>query len=337
MKNQAAERRTERAPAPTMKDVAQQAGVALKTVSRVVNEEPGVSPSLRKKVETAIHTLGYRRNDSARILRQGTANSIGFVCEDLGEPFVSQLIRAIESVALEHKSVLIVAATGGDETREANAVRALASRQVSGLILAPTGQDQPYLQRELDAGLPVVFVDRPSLHHPVDAVLTDNHAGAAMATHHLLRDGHSRIAFFANDQTLFTQRERVEGFRQAMVAAGHAFDETLVSFDGTSTDKVAASLRVMLAATNPVTAIITGDSQCTYALLRAFKTVGRRLPFVGFDDFPLADLFEPGISVVEQSPYDIGLVATNLLFRRIGGETSAPQTIKLGTNLIKRA
>jgi Transcriptional regulators len=92
----------------------------------------------------------------------------------------------------------------------------------------------------------------------------------------------------------------------------------------------------MLALNEPITAAITGDSLCTYALLRAFKVVGLHLPFIGFDDFPLADLLEPGISVIEQNPYDIGRVATQLLFRRIGGDTSPPQTIKLGTRLIQR-
>lgn len=320
----------------TMKDVARVAGVALKTVSRVVNDEPGVSPPVRKKVKAVIAELGYRRNDSARVLRMGTTHSIGFICEDLGEPFVSQLIRAIESVSLENSSMLIVAATGGNLEREQDAVRALASRQVDGLIIAPTGREQPYLSRELGNGLPIVFVDRPSLHHQVDTVLTDNHAGAQMATRQLVKCGHRRIAFFGNADQLFTQVERIEGYRQALTAEGIAFDDALVCSASGNPAATLASLKKMLALNEPITAAITGDSLCTYALLRAFKVVGLHLPFIGFDDFPLADLLEPGISVVEQNPYDIGRVATQLLFRRIGGDTSPPQTIKLGTRLIQR-
>lgn len=320
----------------TMKDVARVAGVALKTVSRVVNDEPGVSPPVRKKVKAVIAELGYRRNDNARVLRIGTTHSIGFICEDLGEPFVSQLIRAIESVSIENSSMLIVAATGGDLEREQEAVRALAARQVDGLIIAPTAHEQPYLGRELGNGLPVVFVDRPSLHHQVDAVLTDNHAGAQMATRQLLQYGHRRIAFFRNADQLFTQVERIDGYRQALSAEGVPFDEALVCSASGNPGATLASLQKMLALAEPVTAAITGDSLCTYALLRAFKAVGRHLPLIGFDDFPLADLLEPGISVIEQNPFDIGRVATQLLFRRIAGDTSPPQTIKLGTRLIQR-
>lgn len=325
-----------RSSQPTMKDVARVAGVALKTVSRVVNDEPGASPAVRKKVKAVIAELGYRRNDSARVLRMGTTNCIGLICEDLGEPFVSQLIKAIENVSIENSCMLIVAATGGDLKREEDAVRTLVSRQVDGLIIAPIGQKQSYLDKDLRNGPPVVFVDRPSMQYQVDAVLTDNRAGAQMATHHLIRHGHQRIAFFSNVDQVFTQVERIDGYRQALTAEGIVLDDDLVCSASGNPEATLASLKRMLALDVPITAAVTGDAVCTYALLKAFKAIESHLALVCFDDFPLADLLEPAISVIEQNPYEIGRLAAELLFRRISGDLSPPQTIRLGTRLIQR-
>lgn len=321
----------------TMNDVARLAGVGLKTVSRVVNEETGVSPAVRKRVREAIKALGYRRNDSARVLRLGRTHSIGLVCEDLAEPFVSKLIPAIEWVALEHRCILIVAATGGDQQREAEAVQALATRQVDGLILAPTSTDQPYLQPELDAGLPVVFVDRPSLVHPVDAVLTDNRAGALSATRHLIGGGFRRIAFFGDSGLLYTQVERIEGYRQALESAKLAFDPSIVFTDAADEEETVRALRDMLQLASPPTAILTGNALCSYSVLKSFARLKCRLALVGFDDFSLSDLLVPSISVVEQSPSSIGRIAAELLFTRIQGDLSPPQIVRLGTTLIERS
>ncbi|EST37080.1 hypothetical protein N566_14940, partial [Streptomycetaceae bacterium MP113-05] len=124
---------------PTMKDVAAHAGVGLKTVSRVVNGEDGVAPDTRHRVRSSIAALGFRRNDGARILRQGRTFSIGMVLEDLADPFYAPLTRAVEEVARAHGALLINGSSAEDPERERELVLALCARRVDGLVVVPAG------------------------------------------------------------------------------------------------------------------------------------------------------------------------------------------------------
>lgn len=145
---------------PTMKDVAARAGVGLKTVSRVVNGEPGVTPDTERRVQESIDALGFRRNDSARVLRKGRTASIGLVLEDLADPFYGPLNRAVEEVARAHGALLINGSSAEDPDREQELVLALCARRVDGLIVIPAGHDHRYLEPEIKAGVATVFVDR---------------------------------------------------------------------------------------------------------------------------------------------------------------------------------
>ncbi|GAA3368735.1 hypothetical protein GCM10017744_085950 [Streptomyces antimycoticus] len=139
---------------PTMKDVAARAGVGLKTVSRVVNGEPGVTPDTERRVQEAITALGFRRNDSARILRKGRTASIGLVLEDLADPFYGPLSRAVEEVARAHGALLINGSSAEDPEREQELVLALCARRVDGLVIIPAGHDHRYLAPRWRPGSP---------------------------------------------------------------------------------------------------------------------------------------------------------------------------------------
>ena len=137
---------------PTMKDVAARAGVGLKTVSRVVNGEPGVTPDTEARVRQAIDALGFRRNDSARVLRKGRTASIGLVLEDLADPFYSPLSRAVEEVARANGSLLFTGSSAEVPDREQELVLALCARRVDGLVVIPASDDHRYLEPEIAAG-----------------------------------------------------------------------------------------------------------------------------------------------------------------------------------------
>ena len=168
---------------PTMKDVATRAGVALKTVSRVVNDEPGVTPETASRVRNAINELGFRRNDSARLLRKGQTASIGLIMEDIGDPFYSALSRAVEDVAHWNGSLLFTGSSDEDPQREQELVLALCARRVDGLIVIPASGDHRYLLPEIAAGVASVFVDRPAGMIEADAVLADNVGGTPRRGH----------------------------------------------------------------------------------------------------------------------------------------------------------
>jgi LacI family transcriptional regulator len=321
---------------PTMKDVATRAGVALKTVSRVVNDEPGVTPETASRVRNAINELGFRRNDSARLLRKGQTASIGLIMEDIGDPFYSALSRAVEDVAHWNGSLLFTGSSDEDPQREQELVLALCARRVDGLIVIPASGDHRYLLPEIAAGVASVFVDRPAGMIEADAILADNVGGARTGVTHLIRQGHRRIAFIGDDPDIYTARQRHQGYRDAMAEAGLGVDPSWVSMAKPAPDGIRDALAAMLAGPSPVTALFCGNNRATILALREVAHAGRRLALVGFDDFELADLLTPGVTVVAQNPAEMGRRAAELLFGRLAGGRGPAQYIELGTQLIVR-
>ncbi|WP_107116338.1 LacI family DNA-binding transcriptional regulator [Streptomyces sp. NRRL F-4489] len=319
-----------------MKDVAARAGVGLKTVSRVVNGEPGVTPDTERRVQEAIAALGFRRNDSARILRKGRTASIGLVLEDLADPFYGPLSRAVEEVARDHGALLINGSSAEDPTREQELALALCARRVDGLVVIPAGDDHRYLEPEIAAGVATVFVDRPAGRIDADVVLSDNFGGARDAVAHLIAHGHRRIGFIGDQPRIHTAKERLRGYRAAMAAAGLPVEDSWVSLGSTAPDRVRAAAAAMLAAPEPVTALFAGNNRVTVTAVRVLRAHARPVALVGFDDFELADLVHPAITVVAQDAAQLGRTAAGLLFRRLDGTGEPPQRLEIPTRLIPR-
>ena len=321
---------------PTMKDVAARARVGLKTVSRVVNDEPGVTPATADRVRSAITELGFRRNDSARMLRKGRTASVGLLLEDIGDPFYSVLSRAVEAVARFHGSLLFTGSSAEHPQRERELALAFCARRVDGLVIVPAGDDHRYLLPELAAGTAAVFVDRPAEQIEADAVLSDNAGGAREGTEHLLRHGHRRIGFLGDQPQIHTAGERLRGYREAMAAAGLPVDPGQVVMGPTDPAAVSAALDRLTTGPRPVTALLTGNNRITLEVLRRLPALAYRPALVGIDDLELAELLVPGLTVVAQDPAGLGRTAAELLFRRLDGDTSAPRTVRLPTRLIPR-
>ncbi|MFF8258618.1 LacI family DNA-binding transcriptional regulator [Streptomyces virginiae] len=319
-----------------MKDVAAQAGVGLKTVSRVVNGEPGVTPETEKRVLEAIEALGFRRNDSARVLRKGRTATVGLVLEDLADPFYGPLNRAVEEVARAHGALLINGSSAEDPERERELALALCARRVDGLIVIPAGNDHRYLEPEMRAGVATVFVDRPAGRIDADVVLSDNFGGARGGVAHLIAGGHRRIGFIGDHPRIHTATERLRGYRAAMAEAGLAVAGSWVSLGSTDPDRVAAAARSMLAGPEPVTAVFAGNNRVTVTVVRVLAALERPVALVGFDDFELADLLRPGVTVVAQDPAALGRVATDRLFQRLAGAGLPPSRTELPTRLVPR-
>jgi LacI family transcriptional regulator len=321
---------------PTMKDVATRAGVALKTVSRVVNDEPGVTPETANRVRNAINELGFRRNDSARLLRKGQTASIGLIMEDIGDPFYSALSRAVEDVAHWNGSLLFTGSSDEDPQREQELVLALCARRVDGLIVIPASGDHRYLLPEIAAGVASVFVDRPAGMIEADAVLADNVGGTRTGVAHLIQHGHRRIGFIGDGAGIYTANQRESGYQQAMEDAGLPIHESWVSRTKPSPASVKTGLAQMMTGPEPVTAVFCGNNRTTVFALREIAQASGRVALVGFDDFELADLLEPGVTVVAQNPGEMGRRAAEMLFGRLAGTRGPAQYVELGTELIVR-
>ncbi|MEU8512832.1 LacI family DNA-binding transcriptional regulator [Kitasatospora sp. NPDC048722] len=321
---------------PTMKDVAAEAGVGLKTVSRVVNGESGVGSATAERVQAAIDRLGFRRNDSARLLRTGRTASIALLLEDIGDPFSSALSRAVEGVAAEQGCLLFTGSSAEDPHRERDLALAFCARRVDGLIVVPTGDDHRYLLPETAAGTPVVFLDRPAAGIEADAVLSDNAGGARTGVAHLIRYGHRRIGFIGDLARLHTSAERLRGYRTAMSDAALPVDERWIDTGPTHPARVAAAVDRLTAGPEPVTALLTANNRITLAVLHHLPPDGPRPALVGFDDLELADLLTPGLTVVAQDPAALGAAAARTLFERLSGDTGAARRIEIPTRLIPR-
>jgi len=325
---------------PTMRDVATKAGVSLKSVSRVVNKEPGVSPSLLERVRRAIDELGFHPNVGASSLRRadGKTATVGLLLEDIANPYFSAVQRAVEDVAVPRGVMVFAVSHDSEARREAALSRALITRRVDGLILVPAGEDQSHLAAEMRAGTAVVCVDRQCAGLDADSVITTDETGTAEGVRHLLDVGHRRIAFLGPRGVLPTCRSRRRGYTGALAAQGIGADPGLVLTDLSSTAAADGAVSALLDRPSPPTALFVAQNLLTIGAIRALRRRGleNSVALVGFDDFPLADLLSPGVTVVAQDPTASGRTAAEVLFRRLAGDTSPAGVHVVPTTLVRR-
>ena len=191
---------------PTIRDVAALAGTSLKTVSRVVNGEPGVSPELGERVRVAIERLDYRRNLAASNLRRsgGRTRSIGLLLSNMINPLDGAIQRAIEEAALDRDVVVIASSIDEDPERERAMVGIFTARRVDGLIIKAAGHDQSYLSDQRRMSMAMVFVDRPPAFLNADTVVVDNESGTSRGIAQLIANGHRRIGYLGALHTIVT-------------------------------------------------------------------------------------------------------------------------------------
>jgi LacI family transcriptional regulator len=325
---------------PTMRDVAARAQVSLKTVSRVVNGESGVSAPLGRRVREAIEELDFRPNVGASSLRRtgGKTSTVGLLLEDVSNPYSSALQRAVEDVAIPRGVMVFSASLDEDPARERELARTFSLRRADGLIIAPASDDQSYLASEVRAGTAVVCIDREARNLAVDSVLATNSTGSLEGVRHLVNGGHRRIAFLGDRRSIITARQRFEGYQDAIRAAGIAPEDDLIVHDLYDTGVADGAVTALMTRPDPPTALFSAQNLVTIGAARALRRLGREheVALVGFDDFPLADLLTPGITVVAQDPTVIGRLAATVLFDRINGDTRPPATHVVPTTLVRR-
>jgi len=309
---------------PTMKNVANLAGVSFKTVSRVVNGEPGVSRQLEERVTAAIAELGYQPNHSARTLRQTASQSatIGVIHADITNPFMASVHASFEAVAAAHGCLILSGTADEQPERYEELIRAFAGRSVDGLVVVPVGgvETEPSdgLQREISRGTPVVFLDRePGI--DADLVMSDHRGGAELATDHLLSHGHRDIAFLGSREGVHSVLERRAGFESVMQRAGA---QPAAIRTGLRTPDDSAKAVHELFSRSPrdqPTAVFTAQNGLTLGAVRALHSLGRQhdVALVGFDHLDAVDIVEPGVTTVPQNAQEVGRRAGELLFSRL--------------------
>lgn len=327
------------------KDVAARAGVSIATVSHVINDTRFVSDETRQKVLDAIKDLNYRPNAIARSLVTNSTRTIGLVVSDITNPFFTAAARGVEDGMISYGYNTIFCNTDEDPQREENYLHLLATQQIDGLIITPTGMPTTSLLALAEARVPIVQLDRcaPGLEAPLVAV--NNEDGAYRAIRYLLDLGHRRIAFLMGIDTVSTQIERLNGWKRALQESNLPIEDELIiradpRFYGTVpglseplTRPAPNLLRMpsayevlqgLLKLPNRPSAIFVANNQLTLGTLFAFKECRLRCPedisLISFDDFDWAALFSPALTVVRQPTYQLGHMAAHLLMQMINEE-----------------
>lgn len=322
---------------PTMRDVAERAGVGVGTVSRVVNGGASVRSVTAERVLRAIEELGFHRNDIARALRPGmTSTTIALLLGDLTNPFYAAIAKSALDVAGAAGYAVVLSSVDEDAASEQRAVRELFSRRIAGMMLVPVRRDTPFLQRANRSGTPIVLIDRPAYNVETDVVVLDNGRGGYLATEHLITHGHRRIAALVAP-SYYTTGQRANGYRRALRLAGIDVDPSLVvQLEAGTVEAAEAATHDLLARSDRPSAIFATTNFLCEGTLRALHRAGERMAVVGFDDFRAAEMMPMPATVVAADPSELGRRATRLLLNRIGGDVGPPRRDVLPVELIQR-
>jgi LacI family transcriptional regulator len=328
---------------PTIRDVAQAAGVSVSVVSRVLNDSGPVASDKREAVVQAIDDMAYRPRAAAKELSHGHGLTIGLVLADLTNPFFARLADRIVWEARARGAQVVLMTTQEDPHLEAESLDALLDRSVGGVIATPTGSNIDKWEKLQRVGVEMVFVDRTieSL-EGIDVVSIANAQSAATATDHLIALGHTRIALISGPLSTSTGRSRIAGYEESLQRAGIPHDRALVRSVSFRGDGGADAVASLLAEPQPPTALIVANTAQVQNVVRRLAQTGTDIPhdlsLVVFDDNPWTELVTPPLSAIRQP---IDLLATHsvelVLARMQGRIPNAKRTIEVEAEFVSRS
>jgi LacI family transcriptional regulator len=325
---------------PTIKDVAAKAGVSTATVSRVINGEK-VREETKEKVLKTIELLGYRPNQIARSLKTQKTHTIGFVVPDYGQ-FFMQIAKVVEDILNGYGYSLVVCYSDENPDREKARIRMLTEKQVDGMLVVPTSDEDNYLMELNKRGIPVILIDRMVKDIQTDCVLVDNVNGAYQAVEHLITKGYQRIGVINGRQEVTTGEERYRGYLRVFEDYNLPIDRDIIRFGDFSTESGYTLMKELMSLPNPPEAVFIANCYMTIGAMLAIKEMDIKVPedvaIVGFDDTELTRLSDPPLTAVVQPVREIGEMAANLLYKRICGDMSDyPKMYRLKATLVVRA
>lgn len=317
-------------------DVANAAGVSLRTASRVLNDDPRVAAVTRQRVRQAMLDLSFQPDAMARSLRAGTDTAIGFVVESISDPFFADVIDAVELEMSRHGRSVLVASTRRDHTWERDVVQRMLQRRVAGLLLTPTGDSLDWLAPRV----PVVLVDRPAPGLSADLVEIDDYRAAFDAVAHLIAHGHRRIAYLGDTPAITTSAARLHGYRDALASHHVATDEALVRCDCTTSQdaaRITSALVGGVSSGSPPTAVLSATARASLGVVPALHSAGRTdIALVAFGDFPMAKILRPAITVVDHPGHEVGRAAAERLLARLAEPGLPVERIRVPARIVER-
>jgi LacI family transcriptional regulator len=326
---------------PTMKEVAARAGVALSSVSRVLNDHPDVSDDMRSRVQRSISDLGYEPNLLASSLRRGASYTIGLIVTDIANPLFAEIVGGAERTLDAAGYAAVLTHSEGNPDRDEEMLRLLRWRQVDGLIVSIADETRAGTIQELNRFEgPCVLLDRSISKLSASAVVADHAAGMREATSHLLELKHRRIALLTGSRKLRPSRERLRAFREAYKKRRLKPPEDLIRLGSYSPDFGEQVTSDLLDGDRSPTAIIAGGNQILAGVLRTLRKrnvkVGRDIALISCDDTPLSELYSPPITVVARDNRLQGQIAAELMLERLQGKDPGPRKVVIPTELVLR-
>jgi LacI family transcriptional regulator len=328
---------------PTLRDVAEDAGVHAATASRALNPETRrlVSAETARRVLRAAEALGFQPNPIARCLKTSKSGTVGLVLPDITNPLFPPIVRGIEDALSGAGFSALIVNTDNDDERERVQIASLRSRQVEGLIVATARLVHPLLEQLHAQGVNLIMVNRRTAALDVPWITPDDTAGIDMAVRHLAELGHRRILHLAGPQTTSTGVVRSRAFQGAVRDHGLDDDPALIAAcDLWVESEGARVLRSVLDAGTDFTAIVAGNDLIALGCYDVFRERGISCPadvsVVGFNDMPLLDKLEPPLTTVAIPHHQIGVEAARMLLESINEPERPSRSVLLPVTLVVR-
>lgn len=325
----------------TIYDVAREANVSMATVSRVVNGNPNVKPTTRKKVLATIERLGYRPNAVARGLASKKTTTVGAIIPDISNIFFSELARGIEDIATMYKYNIILSNSDSKKENELQLINTMLEKQVDGILFMGGNITDEHIQQFKTSSAPVVLAATYDSSNEIPSVNIDYELAAYEATKELTNNNNNeQPAFVGSLRDTVVNDLKYEGYVRAVKEANIEFNEDLVfTIDASYDEGLAVAEKLIELESKPSSVFVTSDD-VAIGVIHGFQDRGHKVPediqVFGFDNTKLAKMVRPTLTTVVQPMYDIGAVAMRLLTKYMNKEEVTDKNVVLPHRLEKR-
>ncbi|MFC4534977.1 LacI family DNA-binding transcriptional regulator [Sphaerisporangium dianthi] len=318
--------------------IAEEAGVSVPTVSKVVNGRPEVAPETRRRVERLLHEHGYRRRTGQG---DGPVGLIDLVFAEIESPWAMEIIRGAETAAREADAAVVVSVLHTHSGPGRDWLDRIAARRTDGVVLVASKLTRRQHGQLLARSIPFVIVDPEGEPAPdVASVGATNWHGGLAATRHLLELGHRRIGMIGGPPEMLCSRARIDGYRAALETAGVAVDPSLIRYGDFLVDSGHVHGKAFLELPDRPTAVFAGSDMQAFGVFEAVRRAGLRVPddlsVVGFDDLPLARSAWPPLTTVRQPLEEMAALATRMALEISRGDSLETRRVELATDLLIR-
>ncbi|MFZ3589410.1 catabolite control protein A [Bacillus sp. DJP31] len=309
----------------TIYDVAREANVSMATVSRVVNGNPNVKPSTRKKVSEAIDRLGYRPNAVARGLASKKTTTVGVIIPDIASIFFAELARGIDDIATMYKYNIILSNSDQNKEKEFHLLNTMLGKQVDGIVFMGGNITEAHVEEFKKSPVPIVLAATIERSQQIPTVNIDYKQAAFDAVIGLLEKGHTEVAFVSGPlHDLINLEEKLEGYRKALTSKGIEYCEEFVVEGDYSYDSGIEAYEKLSELPKLPSAVFVATDEMALGVIHGAQDAGKSIPndleIIGFDNTRLATMVRPQLTTVVQPMYDIGAVAMRLLTKLMNKE-----------------